>query len=55
MSFGVKNLDHNFEYSAVNLFSLFTQKRNIFNIKFLKMLVDIVKFNKKAMSLIKEG
>jgi len=52
MSFGIKNLDNGFEYSGNNFFSLFAQKKNIFNLKFWRMLKDIVKFNKHAISLV---
>jgi uncharacterized protein len=52
MSFGIKDLDNGFEYSGNNLAGLFAQKKNLFNFKFLKMLKDIVKFNKRAIALI---
>lgn len=55
MSFGVRDLDNDFEYSGNNLAGLFAQKKNLFNFKFLKMLKDIVKFNKNAIKLIKNG
>lgn len=54
MSFGIKAIDKNFEYSGNNIFSLFAQKRNLFNVKFLKMLKDIIKFNKSAIKLIED-
>jgi predicted NAD/FAD-binding protein len=55
MSFGIKNLDNYFEYSGNNLSGLFAQKKNFFNLKFLKMLKDIVKFNKNAIKLVESG
>ncbi|MFT6332222.1 MAG: putative NAD/FAD-binding protein [Lentimonas sp.] len=55
MSFGIKDLDNGFEYSGNNLAGLFAQKKNFFNFKFLKMLKDIVKFNKNAIKLIESG
>lgn len=55
MSFGIKDLDNGFEYSGNNLAGLFAQKKNFFNLKFLKMLRDIVKFNKSAIKLIEGG
>jgi len=55
MSFGIKDLDNGFEYSGNNLSGLFAQKKNFFNLKFLKMLQDIVKFNKNAIKLIEEN
>lgn len=55
MSFGIKDLDKGFEYSGDNLSGLFAQKKNFFNWKFLKMLKDIAKFNKKSIQLIESG
>jgi predicted NAD/FAD-binding protein len=52
MSFGIKDFDQNFEYSGNDLAGLFAQKSNIFKPKFLKMLFDIVKFNKSATKLV---
>lgn len=52
MSFGVKHLNNNMEYCASNIAGLFAQKKNLFNPKFLKMLKDILKFNKKAINFI---
>jgi predicted NAD/FAD-binding protein len=55
MSFGIKDLDNGFEYSGNNLAGLFAQKKNFFNLRFLKMLRDIIKFNKSAIKLIESG
>ena len=55
MSFGIKDLDKGFEYSGENLSGLFAQKKNFFNWRFLKMLKDITKFNKKSIQLIESG
>ena len=52
MSFGIKDLDSGFEYSGNDLGGLFAQKKNFFNLKYLKMLRDILKFNKNAIKLI---
>ncbi len=52
MSFGMKDLDRNFEYSGSNLKGLFADKRNLLNLKFYKMLKDILKFNKYAIKLV---
>lgn len=52
MSFAIKNLDNGFEYSGNNLAGLFAQKKNLFNLKFLKMLKDIIIFNKSAIKLV---
>jgi uncharacterized protein len=52
MSFGIKDLDSKLEYNGDNLAGLFAQKKNIFNPKYLKMLFDIIKFNKASIKLI---
>jgi predicted NAD/FAD-binding protein len=44
MSLGV-SINKNLEYSGTSISSLFAQRKNIFNPKFLKMLYDIIKFN----------
>lgn len=55
MSFGIKHLDNGFEYCGNDLFGLFAQKRNMLNYKFLKMLADIVTFNKKSIALVEQS
>ncbi|MFT7086661.1 MAG: putative NAD/FAD-binding protein [Rickettsiales bacterium] len=55
MSFGIKDLDNGFEYSGNDLAGLFAQKKNFFNLKFLKMLKDIHKFNKSSIKIIENG
>ncbi|MCC6069712.1 NAD(P)/FAD-dependent oxidoreductase [Massilia sp. GCM10020059] len=39
------------EWAGSNLDTVFTQRRNLFNRRFLRMLRDIVRFNKEATSL----
>lgn len=46
MSFSVTNDNEDFEYNGHNLNSLFAQRRNLFRPRFLKMLRDIIRFNK---------
>ena len=48
MSFSVSIAHNNIEYSGTNLFSIFAQSKNIFNLDFLKMLFEIVKFNRNV-------
>lgn len=52
MSFGIKDLDSGFEYSGNDVGGLFAQKKNLFNLKFLAMLRDILTFNKNAIQRI---
>ena len=45
MSFGVSILRDNLEYSGTNLSSMFAQRKNLLNFKFIRMLVEIIRFN----------
>ncbi|GLS91930.1 dehydrogenase [Psychromonas marina] len=46
MSFSVSNQDSGLEYSGTNLNSLFAQRRNLFNPKFLMLIKQILRFNR---------
>ncbi|PKH02920.1 FAD-dependent oxidoreductase [Psychromonas sp. MB-3u-54] len=50
MSFSVRNEDTGLEYSGSNLNALFAQRTNIFNLKFLKLIKEILRFNKLCQS-----
>ena len=52
MSFGVKCERTGLEYNGTNLNSLFAQRRNLFSPSFLRMIWDILRFNKHAPTLI---
>jgi len=52
MSFSVFSKDRNFEYNGTTLNTLFSQRKNIFNYKFVKMIYEIIKFNKVALTLL---
>ena len=52
MSFSVFSKDRNFEYNGTTLNTLFSQRKNIFNYKFIKMIYEIIKFNKVALTLL---
>jgi predicted NAD/FAD-binding protein len=52
MSFSVCSKEKNFEYNGTTINTLFSQRKNIFNYKFLKMIYEIVKFNKISLSLL---
>ena len=47
MSFSVSVNESNFEYCGKGISGIFCNKSNIFNLKFLKMFFDIIKFYKK--------
>jgi len=51
MSFSVDVKDTNFEYSGKGLKGMFSNKTNLFNIKFLKMFLDIMSFYNKSSNL----
>ena len=50
MSFGVSDARAGLEYRASNLNSLFAQRRNLVNPSFLRLLSEIVRFNRAARS-----
>jgi len=52
MSFAVKIDNGLLEYAGTNLSSVFAQKKNAFNWRFLIMLRDILRFNKKAIHIL---
>jgi len=52
MSFSVKCERTGLEYNGTTLNSLFAQRRNLFSPSFLRMIWDILRFNKKAPALI---
>ena len=48
MGFSVKSINQNLEYAGNSISSLFAQKSNLFRFSFWWMLIDILKFNKRA-------
>ncbi len=52
MSFSVQYLPNGLEYSGSSMRHLFAQKRNIFNPTFLKMLLQINRFNKESVNIL---
>ena len=54
MSFSVKfPLRHrHLEWSGSNLNTVFAQRRNLFNPRFIRMLRDILRFNKETTALV---
>lgn len=53
MSFSVKNTLNGLEYNGTSLNGLFAQRKNVFNLQFLKMLNSIIKLNKHAKNITK--
>lgn len=54
MSFGASIDGGRFEYALTSLSAVFAQRRNALNPKFLRMLRDIIKFNKHAVEVAAE-
>lgn len=52
MSFSVQYLPNGLEYSGSSLNHLFAQRRNLFNPRFLKMLMQINRFNKESVNIL---
>jgi predicted NAD/FAD-binding protein len=52
MSFSVQHIPSNLEYSGSSINHLFAQRRNIFNIPYLKMLSQIGRFNKESVKIL---
>jgi len=52
MSFSVQYLPKKLEYSGSSLNHLFAQRKNIFNISYLKMLMQINRFNQQSVEIL---
>jgi len=55
MSFGVRCDATGLEYSSATIDSLFAQRRNVFNPGFIRMLRDILRFNRGAATAVRNG
>ncbi|GAA3973093.1 NAD(P)/FAD-dependent oxidoreductase [Mucilaginibacter dorajii] len=52
MSFSVQHVPTGLEYSGSSVNHLFAQRKNIFNLKYLKMLMQIGRFNKESVKIV---
>ena len=52
MSFSVRCENTGLEYNGTSLNSLFAQRKNLFKPHFLKMVYDIIRFNKQTVSML---
>ena len=52
MSFSVQHLPSGLEYSGSSVNHLFAQRKNIFNLKYIKMLNQIGRFNKESIKIL---
>lgn len=55
MSYSVSNTGTGLEYNGNTLASLFADKKNLFNLKFYRLLYDILRFNKQAKQAFAKG
>ncbi|HXQ21094.1 MAG TPA: FAD-dependent oxidoreductase [Candidatus Acidoferrales bacterium] len=55
MSFSLQHEVTGLEYNGTDLDSLFAQRRNLFSPSFLRMIADILRFNREAPRLLSSG
>jgi predicted NAD/FAD-binding protein len=55
MSFSVQHVPTGLEYCGSGMNGLFAQRKNIFSVKFIRMLMQISRFNKEAIRLIQNS
>ena len=55
MSFGFSSGNGHLEYSGSSLDSLFTQRKNLLNLRFINGLREILRFNREAPEAMKSG
>jgi predicted NAD/FAD-binding protein len=54
MSFSVQHVPGGLEYSGSSVNHLFAQRKNIFNLKYIKMLNQIGRFNKESVKILND-
>ncbi|MFT5259973.1 MAG: putative NAD/FAD-binding protein [Saprospiraceae bacterium] len=54
MSFSVKDDESGLEYNGHSLNTLFSQRKNLLNISFLKMIIDVLRFNRQALQAVEQ-
>ncbi len=52
MSFSVQHLESGLEYCGSGLDGLFAQRKNIFNVRYIKMLMEITRFNRESIKIL---
>ncbi len=52
MSFSVQHTQSGLEYCGSGLNGLFAQRKNIFNVRYIKMLTQITRFNKESVKVL---
>ncbi len=54
MSFSVQHVPSGLEYNGSGISGLFAQRKNIFNLKYIKMLFQISRFNKISVAIMND-
>lgn len=54
MSFSVQHKPSGLEYCGSGITGLFAQRKNLFNIKYIKMLMQISRFNKESIKIMED-
>jgi uncharacterized protein len=54
MSFSVQHTETGLEYCGSGLDGLFAQRKNIFNLRYIKMLMQITRFNKESVRILED-
>jgi len=55
MGFSVRSEETGLEYAGTNLNALFAQRRNLLSPRFLRMVRDILRFNKESLADLESG
>jgi predicted NAD/FAD-binding protein len=55
MSFSVQHVPSRLEYSGSSINHLFAQRKNIFNPRYIKMLMQIGRFNKESVNILDDS
>ncbi len=55
MGFSVRDEERGLEYAGTNLDALFAQRRNLFSPRFLRMVRDILRFNRESIEDLEAG
>jgi predicted NAD/FAD-binding protein len=55
MGFSVRDEDSGLEYSGTNIDSLFAQRRNLLSPRFIRMVRDILRFNRESIADLEAG
>jgi uncharacterized protein len=55
MGFSVRDPETGLEYSGTNLNTLFAQRRNLLSLPFIRMIRDILRFNRESIADLEQG